>query len=57
MIHLCSYQDCIEEANNDMSTKIILQSRVEDIIDVLCEGMDKVSLNFRAKIDKQLSNN
>ena len=36
------YQECIEAANEDMSTNIVKQKTVDNIFDVLCTGMDQV---------------
>ena len=37
------YQKCIEAANEEMNTKIIQQSSFQNILDVLCDGMNRVS--------------
>ena len=36
------YQKCIEKANEEMSIKLQQQTTVEAILDVLCDGMNKV---------------
>lgn len=36
------YQECIEAANEEMSTNIVKQKTVDNIFDVLCTGMDQI---------------